>query len=156
MKICHINLAKGYRGGERQTEMLIKALSDLGITQKLVARHDSPLIENLAQTPGLELKAIRKPYIRNITVSRGFDLMHAHEAKAGQFSYLSHLVTGTPYLITRRIPNIPKNNFFTQAVYNNALTTVALSKAIKVSLYQMNSRLPDPYYPFHGQPPTQE
>ena len=40
MKICHINLAKGYRGGERQTEMLIKALSDLGITQKLSSVSD--------------------------------------------------------------------------------------------------------------------
>jgi glycosyltransferase involved in cell wall biosynthesis len=142
MKICHINLAKGYRGGERQTEMLIKALSDLGITQKLVVRHDSPLIKKLEQTPGVELKATRKPYIRDVTVSRGFDLLHAHEAKAGQFSYLSHLLTRTPYLITRRILNIPKNNFFTQAVYNNALTTVALSQAIKANLHQLNPRLP--------------
>ena len=142
MKICHINLAKGYRGGERQTEMLIKALSDLGITQKLVARHDSPLIKKLEQTPGVELKTTRKPYLRDITVSRGCDLMHAHEAKAGQLSYLSHLLTRTPYLITRRVQIVPKNNFFTQAVYNNAMTTVALSQAIKACLHQLNPRLP--------------
>ena len=35
--ICHINLARGFRGGERQTELLAHGLSRLGWEQVLIA-----------------------------------------------------------------------------------------------------------------------
>ena len=36
--LCHVNLATGYRGGERQTQLLMKQLSSLGWQQMLIAR----------------------------------------------------------------------------------------------------------------------
>ncbi|MCZ6797290.1 MAG: hypothetical protein O7F15_03950 [Gammaproteobacteria bacterium] len=36
--ICHINLARGFRGGERQTELLAHGLSRLGWEQVLIDR----------------------------------------------------------------------------------------------------------------------
>ena len=41
--ICHVNLANGFRGGERQTMLLIKSLSERGFKQKLIARNNSEL-----------------------------------------------------------------------------------------------------------------
>ena len=46
--IAHVNLAHGYRGGERQTELLIRELAKRGVRQRLVARTGEPLIVRLA------------------------------------------------------------------------------------------------------------
>ena len=46
-KIAHINFAKGYRGGERQTELLIKELSKFGYKQKVLLRKNSKLNSKL-------------------------------------------------------------------------------------------------------------
>ena len=51
--VCHINLARGYRGGERQTELLIRALADKGWKQRLVARRSEPLAERICGVDGL-------------------------------------------------------------------------------------------------------
>lgn len=44
IRIVHINLARGYRGGERQTQLLIEALAEFGWRQRLVARRGEPLV----------------------------------------------------------------------------------------------------------------
>lgn len=49
----HVNLAKGFRGGERQTELLIQALANSGLKQLLVCRSDSPLRTRLEGTTNL-------------------------------------------------------------------------------------------------------
>ena len=132
MKIAHVNFAKGFRGGERQTELLIKSLSDLGVQQILVARSDSPLIDRLSDVSGLEIMGVKKPYF--LTTLPPVDLVHAHEAKAGQWAYLNSKKSGVPYIITRRVMKTPKNNPFTKAVYKNAEKVVCLSQAIAQSL----------------------
>ena len=55
LRIAHINLAKGYRGGERQAELLIRALQDLGQEQVLIARPGRPLAERLGDA-GIEIR----------------------------------------------------------------------------------------------------
>ena len=50
MHITHVNLARGFRGGERQTELLIKTLAEHApndIAQTLVCRRDSPMRQHL-------------------------------------------------------------------------------------------------------------
>lgn len=141
IKICHVNLAKGYRGGERQTEMLVKALSERGLPQKVIARHNSPLIENLSGFSGIELVGIRKPYLTNIMSCRGVDLIHVHETIAAQFVFFFHFLTNKPYIITRRILRPPNTNFFTRAVYSRAATIVTISRAIKQNLLGFDPRL---------------
>ena len=131
MNITHVNLAKGFRGGERQTELLIQALQRAGVNQTAVVRTGSPLSERLSTMPGLQLITASKPYLLTIKKLDKTSLLHAHEAKAGQFAFLAHLLIGTPYLITRRVPQVPKNNFFTRNVYRQACAVVALSSAIR-------------------------
>lgn len=138
MKVAHVNFAKGYRGGERQTELLIKALAKLGVQQVAMVRHDSPLLGKLKNLQGLELRACKKPYIFNNVGT--VDLVHAHEAKAAQWAYLNSRIRGTSYVITRRVMKVPKSNFFTRHVYQSAIAVIGLSKAIEQSMHQ---RFPD-------------
>ena len=44
IKVAHVNVAKSYRGGERQTELLIRGLAGR-VEQVLVARRGAPLAE---------------------------------------------------------------------------------------------------------------
>ena len=136
MKICHVNFARGFRGGERQTQLLIEALADLDIEQILVARRDSPLHDKLTSIPRLTLVRVRKPYFSAFAhVSRlKPDLVHAHDAKAAQWAYLYYLAARMPYMMTRRMSRPSKNVAFTRAVYRNASGIVALSRAVRESV----------------------
>ncbi|MDN5861979.1 MAG: hypothetical protein L0H19_00860, partial [Salinisphaera sp.] len=85
--ICHINLARGYRGGERQTELLIRELARLGWAQRLLARAGEPLSKRLQDIPALEIIEARKPYFRHVPALRN-TIAHAHEARATKLAYL--------------------------------------------------------------------
>ena len=43
--LCHINLATGFRGGERQTYLLMDRLSKQGWQQKLIGRKAGKLAQ---------------------------------------------------------------------------------------------------------------
>jgi len=56
--ITHLNLSKSYRGGERQTELLIRGLAERGYVQRLIARTGAPLAERFPDVPDLETEAV--------------------------------------------------------------------------------------------------
>lgn len=141
MIIGHVNLQAGFRGGERQTELLIRELSARGMNQRLITRSGSTLSKRLAGLTGLEVREIAKPFLFHTAAAKGCDLLHAHEAKAAQYALLVKKFRGIPYVITRRVPKVPKNNFFTHAVYRNASQITALSKAIRDNLLEFDSDL---------------
>ena len=121
--IAQINLAKTFRGGERQSALLINALD---ITQKAFIRKGSPL-KNYIHT---DIKEISKPFLKALLPLKRAKLIHAHEAKAAQLAYLAHLLYGIPYIITRRVIFDIKQNPFTQAIYKNAAAIIAISSAV--------------------------
>lgn len=127
--VCHVNLARGYRGGERQTELLIRGLAERGVRQRLVARAQQPLSERLRDVPGLEICAIGKPFARHAYKHRGF-VLHAHDAKGAKFAYVASCLTGVPYIVTRRIRKRPGNNPWTQAAYGRASAVVAVAASV--------------------------
>jgi len=129
--ICHLNFAKGFRGGERQTQLLIEELAKLELKQRLIVRKGSELTQRCEQIQNLETIEIDKPYILHINAIKGASLFHAHETKAAQFAYFAHLLTSVPYIITRRVDNPIKNNFLNKKIYTNAAKVVALSRAIE-------------------------
>ena len=139
MRICHVNLARGFRGGERQTQLLITALAAKGLQQVLLARADSPLHEKLSGTPGLSCYGLPNTLFGGLLWIRQFapDIVHAHDARAAQWALLNFLLRRTPYIITRRVPNPIGGNWFTSAVYRNAATVVGLSRAIKHRIQQL-------------------
>jgi len=133
VRIIHVNLAKGFRGGERQTVLLIQELEKMGVNQALVCRKGSPMIVELARCK-CQIHTIKRPLVSVFLSLRILikpeTLIHAHEAKASQWAYLQNLITKTPYIITRRIQKRPGNSWFTKRVYKTALAVVSISSSI--------------------------
>ena len=128
LRIAHANFARGYRGGERQTEILIRELAKRAdVEQTLFTGHSSELAARLAGTKGLRIAETSRlgGHLRG-----GFDVLQAHEAKAAHWAYLEHLAHGEPYVITRRVPEKIRESFFNLRVYRNAACTVGLSSVI--------------------------
>ncbi|MGH8454693.1 MAG: glycosyltransferase family 4 protein [Nevskiales bacterium] len=140
VRVCHVNLAKGYRGGERQTELLIRELARQGVTQRAIVRRDDELGRRLGDVPGLELRPIGKPFVLQAGLGRGW-LLHAHESRAAHFAHACHWFTGARYLVTRRVDNRPSGSFLTRRLYRKAAAVVAISSAIGRILQQYEPML---------------
>lgn len=131
LMITHLNFAKGFRGGERQTLLLVEELSKRGYTQILVTRKNSELANRAKDIKNLKILKISKPYIFSLGVIKKSKVLHAHETKAAQFTYFANKLFKIPYIITRRVDNPIKNNFLNKKIYENSSSTVVLSKAIE-------------------------
>lgn len=131
--VAHVNLARGYRGGERQTELLIRELDARGVRQRLVARAGEPLIVRLADVAALERIAVRGIWSAQRAL-RGAALAHAHEGRCIQATLLAQLLRGTPYVITRREVKPDKAQRRGQIAYRRAAVRVGLSHAIALEL----------------------
>lgn len=131
MHIIHVNLARGFRGGERQTVLLIQALANkAGIaSQVLVCRPDSPLRAELAETWGVTFVNARHQLAGHRQAGRA-TLVHAHDAKAVHWAWLHLQLFRTPYLITRRVDTPVKRKRSNLAFYRDAYRCVALSQVI--------------------------
>ncbi|HSJ07875.1 MAG TPA: glycosyltransferase family 4 protein [Longimicrobiales bacterium] len=133
MRVLHVNLARGFRGGERQTELLIAALADLDTEQWLVTRKASPLRQRLASVPRLRMRSARHPFAGHLPPP-DVDVIHAHEAKAGHWAWLQHRLSGTPYIITRRVTNQVRDGLVNRKTYGDAAAAVAISSVIEDGL----------------------
>jgi len=139
--ITHINFAKGFRGGERQTLLLIEELSSRGYTQTICTRVDSQLANKLKDIKNLSIIKIKKPYILSISKIKNSSIIHAHETKGAQFAFFANKIYNIPYIITRRVDNKIKNNFFNKKIYENSSYTIALSKAIKQTILNISNNV---------------
>ena len=130
LTVLHVNLAKGFRGGERQTELLIRALSKHFNSQQLLAcREDSPLRDRLADVDNLSF-VIANHQLSGHFATPKVDIVHAHEAKAVHWAYVHKLLKNTPYIITRRVDTIVKDKWLNQKTYRNASALVGISTLI--------------------------
>ncbi|MGH8494957.1 MAG: glycosyltransferase family 4 protein [Gammaproteobacteria bacterium] len=133
-EICHVNLAKGFRGGERQTELLVKGLAEQDIAQAVVLRAGAGLEDRLRGLPQVTVRPVGSNLLAAVLASRGARLLHAHEGRAVHVAYLRKRLSGTPYVVTRRVNNSPKRGWFTRLVYRRADAMVALSQAVRRTL----------------------
>ncbi|MDA3919167.1 MAG: glycosyltransferase [Salinisphaera sp.] len=128
--ITHVNLARGFRGGERQTELLVRELAGFGVRQRIVLRAGQPLVARLKDVPGLERLPIGKPFIRHVCKVRGA-FLHAHDGKGAHFAHAAHRWVGARYVLTRRVDNRPSASRQTRAMYAQAAGVAVLSRAIE-------------------------
>ncbi|MGM0823121.1 MAG: glycosyltransferase family 4 protein [Pseudomonadota bacterium] len=147
MHIIHSNLAKGFRGGERQTVLLITALADKKhITrQTLVCQPDSPMRNELAKVDKVHIVTAKHQLMGHYATGRG-TIVHAHEAKAVHWAWLHQALYKTPYIITRRVDTPIKRKLTNRTFYRNARYCVAISNVIAYELSSLNSR-PIPVIP---------
>jgi len=137
MRLVHLNFAKGFRGGERQTQLLIEKLAQRGYDQLLLARPGSELAKALKGCPSLEIVEVKKPYLRALPLLRQGDILHAHETKGAQLAYWANLLRRTPYLITRRVDIPISSNPLNRAIYTRARAVAALSSIIAEQIRQI-------------------
>ena len=130
MTVCHINLARGFRGGERQTELLIRNLGEEGLDQVLVARMGEPLIERLESAPGVRLLPVKGNALSALLAAGSATLIHAHESRAAHAAYLRYRLSRTPYIVTRRVSNVPHGDFFTRRVYRHAAMNACVAGSV--------------------------
>lgn len=137
MKIAHINLAKGFRGGERQTVILIEHLAKLdGVTQQyLLCRADSPMRAQLKHVRNLSLINVKHQLQGHFSINDA-DVVQAHDAKGVHWAWLQYQLFARPYVICRRIDNPVKDKFFNRLTYQTAYARIAISKIIEQQLIQ--------------------
>ena len=138
--VCHINLASGFRGGERQTLLLVEALAGK-IKQTVVLRRGVPLVKLLSGMEGVEVIEVGKPFFAMLPRLKSFPLIHAHEAKAVHIAYMAKILYGIPYVVTRRVIKRPKNNYFFRKTHVNASRVVAISNQIRKGLKKIDDRI---------------
>ncbi|MDD2863497.1 MAG: glycosyltransferase family 4 protein [Methylococcales bacterium] len=129
LKIAHINLAKGLRGGENQTLAIIEGLQHFDIEQTLICRKNS-LLEAQAIKSNIPVIAIRKPFLLNIAKLKSFDLLHVHEGRSIYLALAANLLFQRPYLVTRRVLNKPREKWLTKFAYKKAAQIVSISQKI--------------------------
>lgn len=144
LSVAHVSLARGYKGNERQTELLIKELAGFGVPQYLVCRDDSPLPFHLEGVKGLTIQRISgmsdPRFIGHFKLGKRCAILQAHENYAMQWCLVHYLIFGTPYVITRRKADKFDEGFINRAVYRSAARVVAISRFIQFSLQEAARR----------------
>lgn len=144
LSIAHVSLARGYKGNERQTELLIKELANLGVPQMLICRDDSPLPFHLDGVKGLKIMRISgvtdPRFIGHFRLSKRCAILQAHETHAVHWCFVHYLLFGIPFVVTRRSATNVKENFFNRTIYHSAAHIVAISKVIAEQLEKQFDR----------------
>ena len=134
--ICHINLANGFRGGERQTFLLMEELASRGYKQGLIAKSNSDLASNSKFIEDLKVIESSLNGFDCRTFFKEAPLLHLHESRvfAAMWSYA--IAPERKHIITRRVERPPKSNFINKSIFSNANQTVTVSRAISKSVAQ--------------------
>ena len=127
--IVHVNTARGYRGGERQTELLIRGLASCNVRQALIARRRSPLVDRMRGL-GVEVREVAGGLVSVTRATRGAALLHVHEGRSVYAAYLRSLLSGTPYVITRRVNNPIRDHWAAHKAYGRASYVAAVAPQV--------------------------
>lgn len=129
MLIGHVNVARNYRGGERQTELLMRELDARGIGQRLVGRRGSLLAKRIAEA-GIEVREVSGHLPGVVRATGGVDLIQVHEGRSVYAAYVRHLMSGTPYIATRRVNNPIGDHRMAHRAYRAAARVVAVAPQV--------------------------
>ncbi len=132
--ICHVNLAGGFRGGERQTFLLMEELASRGHEQRLIAKANSALAANAKLIEGLEVIESSLNGFDCRTYFKDAPLLHFHESRVFAAIWSFGIATEKKHIITRRVERPPRSNFINKSIYRNANQTVTLSRSISKSI----------------------
>jgi glycosyltransferase involved in cell wall biosynthesis len=127
--IVHVNTARGYRGGERQTELLIRGLATQNVRQALVARRRGELARRFGGV-AVEVREVAGHVLSVARATHGAALVHVHEGRSVYGAYLRSLLSGTPYVITRRVNNPIRQHFFAHRAYRRAACVAAVARQV--------------------------
>ena len=130
MILCHVNLARDYRGGERQTELLVRELSARDWQQRLVVRRGQPLAERCADVPNLDIVPTSSNLVAAGRATKGAALVHSHEARGVYAGWFATRIYGIPSMLTRRVTRTQKSSWLRNRAYRAASAVVGISRAV--------------------------
>lgn len=138
LSVAHVSLARGYKGNERQIELLIKELANIGVPQVLICRDDSPLPRMLEGIKGLQVRKIPgfadPRFSGHLRLARDCTIVHAHEVHGVRWAFIHYLMYGVPYIYTYRDMRPLKINFFSRPMFHSAAKIITVSNAMKANL----------------------
>lgn len=155
MHISHINLARGFHGGERQTLNLLRELHALKIRQSLFCRPHTRL-QREAEAAGIETLGVSH-WLRGHRHPAPGTVIHCHCGRSVHWAGLHHLCHRLPYVVTRRVDNPIGRNPWTRYCYQHAGAIACLSSAIEVEAAKIAGRvrrvlIPSSYSSFEARP----
>lgn len=128
-EICHINVSRNYRGGERQTELLVRALDRHGVSQALVCRRSEVLSRRLRDI-AVDIREVSGNPVGVAMACGRAQLIHVHEGRSVYGAWLRHFVSGTPYVITRRVNNPIREHRLAHRSYRCAAAVAAVAPQV--------------------------
>jgi glycosyltransferase involved in cell wall biosynthesis len=140
-KIVHVNTARGFRGGERQTELLICGLASCDVQQALVARRGGLLAARVSGL-GVEVREVTGGVWSVARATRDASLIHVHEGRSVYAAYLRSLLSGTPYVITRRVNNPIRDHWFAHKAYRRAACVAAVAPQVAEIVRAYDAAIP--------------
>lgn len=130
MKILHINLERGWYGGERQTLYLMEGLRSLGHENTLLARENEIFVRRVREK-GFPVHVLEKPFLLHGSLLKEFDIVHAHEKRGLQLAVLWKPLHGRPVVYTRRVDYIPDRHMINRFMYRKLDILIAISEKIR-------------------------
>ena len=124
MRILHIDSGREMRGGQWQVLYLLQGLRLLGHHVRLMARRTSELWR-LATDAGLDIGPL------TWTSGSGFDLVHAHDARAHTFSLF---MGGAPLVVARRVAFPVRQSLASRFKYQRKAHFIAVSRHVEKEL----------------------
>lgn len=144
LAVAHVSLSRGYRGHERQIELLIKELSNLGVPQALVCRDDSPLpfhLEGVRNLTFIKVVGFSDPrFGAHFKVGNSYTLVHAHDSMAMQWALVHYILRGTRYVLTIREDDLTLSGFMTKAACKSAAAIASPAREISEYLADVYQR----------------
>ncbi|MFV0573850.1 MAG: glycosyltransferase family 4 protein [Vibrio sp.] len=134
MKICHVNLASGFSGGERQTLQLIKQQVREGYQLTVVMNPKSDIVREVRKLGCTVVLATHFTKSHSKKITQDCSLVHVHEGRAIYWALIQHMLHGIPYIVTRRIDNPLKNKWLSNLAYSKAAALIGLSGEIVARL----------------------
>lgn len=138
MKVLHLDSGRGMRGGQWQALRLHRGLHALGHESLLLARAGSPLLIT-GQQEGLPCAELRPLALS--TLSRRFDLVHAHDSRSHT---LGALFARAPLVVSRRVAFPVGDSLLSRRKYRRAALFLAVSNSVAEELRRAgtdNSRI---------------
>jgi glycosyltransferase involved in cell wall biosynthesis len=130
VRIVHINLERGWYGGERQTLYLMEGLRSLGHENTLLARENEIFVRRVREK-GFPVRILGKPFLLHGRLLREFDVVHAHEKRGLQLAALWKRFHGRPIVYTRRVDYVPGRHLTNRFMYRKMDLLVAISDKIR-------------------------
>ncbi|KIC95157.1 glycosyltransferase [Flavihumibacter solisilvae] len=135
MKILEINLARSWRGGERQTLYTAVALADMGHEVTVATRTDSQLAMH-CELKGIPVKDFSgAASLAAWLAANGskFDILHCQGSKELTWCVITKSFHRRPVVLSRRVNFAPKGGL-TKWKYDHASAIVGVSEAIRQTL----------------------